>query len=295
MDIFLKSRVNELRVKNDQLAAAKLNVVELKHKAKELDSKLTTVESQKRSEGKAADSNLKMAVRETSARTVAETVAGVKRLYDHKTEETVAVVKRRYNERIEGVRKELEISEVERRRIDVNPANEIKSRTSIRNSIEHLKAELLRNPDSSLLQQFLFFASTNHFTGKQSNEIVLSWQGAQRGRPRVTRKFYRMSRQAPAVETSKKTRRRWIKAQADIIEAHMRLYSKAQCIDILKCLAKRTGLVVLNLNEISISVYDCIAIRDWVQTSNNGLYRMKQSIEALAPALARVMFPPAFL
>ena len=75
----------------------------------------------------------------------------------------------------------------------------------------------------------------------------------------------------------------------------MTLYSKAQCIDILKCLAERFGLLVLNLNEISLSVYDCIAIQDWVQTSNNGLYCMKQSIKALAPALASVMFPVGIL
>ena len=182
---------------------------------------------QKRSEDKAADLNFKMAVRETIARTVAETVAAVKRLHDDKTEETVAVVKRRYYDIIEGARKELVMSEVERRRIDDNLVKKIKSRASIRNVTDHLKEELLHNPDSALLQQFLLFALTKHFAGNQSNKIVLSWPGAVRGRPMVIRKFYKMPRQAPAVETSTKTCRMWIKAQADIREAHMTLCSKA--------------------------------------------------------------------
>ena len=136
---------------------------------------------------------------------------------------------------------------------------------------------------------------TKYFAGTQTDEFVLSWPGAFKGQPMVTKKFYKMPRQSASVGTSTQTQRRWIKAQADIIEGRMVPYSKEHTIDILKCLGDRLGLVVLDPNEISLSIHDLIAIRDWVQTSNNGLYRMKQSIEALAPALAGKMFPAGIL
>ena len=65
VDIMLASRWNEVRNKNDQLEAAKLNVRELKQKIKEMDTELKMVKSQKISEGKAADSRLTMAEKQS--------------------------------------------------------------------------------------------------------------------------------------------------------------------------------------------------------------------------------------
>ena len=128
--------------------------------------------------------------------------------------------------------------------------------------------EFLRNTDSARLQKFLFSVLNNHFTGtgKQSNEIVLSWPGAVRGRPRVTHKFYKIPRQ-PKSGSHPKTCHRWVKAQADILEARMALYSKEQVLEILECLAERYGLIIINPDKIRLSVHDCIALRDHIQTS----------------------------
>ena len=84
---------------------------------------------------------------------------------------------------------------------------------------------------------------------------------------------------------SEKSTRKWTRDQADVLKAHMICYAKKQNIEILKCLAERSDLIVLELASISFLVCDCIALRDWIQTSNNGIERLKTGIEAIAPVL----------
>ena len=79
---------------------------------------------------------------------------------------------------------------------------------------------------------------------------------------------------------------------SDVLDSHMILYTKEQKIEVLKCLAERLGLTALDSASDSFSLCDCIALRDWIQTSNNGIERMKIAIEAIAPVLAGLLIPP---
>ena len=70
-------------------------------------------------------------------------------------------------------------------------------------------------------------------------------------------------------------------------------FTKMQKIAILKRLAETLDLIVIDSASVSLSVYDCIALRDWIQTSNNGIERLKTGLEAIAPALAGLVIPPS--
>ena len=61
--------------------------------------------------------------------------------------------------------------------------------------------------------------------------------------------------------------------------------------DVMTAISKKRGYLFLKQNDLTLSVHDCIALRDYVGVANNGLHRIKQSIESLCPVLRGVLLP----
>ena len=70
------------------------------------------------------------------------------------------------------------------------------------------------------------------------------------------------------------------------MNVRMIAYTTTQKIEISKC-----DLIVINPASTSLSIYDCIALCDWIQTSNNGIEHLKTGLDAITPALSSLVFP----
>ena len=60
---------------------------------------------------------------------------------------------------------------------------------------------------------------------------------------------------------------------------------------ILKRIAHKSFFIVDHF-AITLTVAECVAIRDVIGTGNYGLYRLNQLIEALSPMLKGILIPP---
>ena len=60
---------------------------------------------------------------------------------------------------------------------------------------------------------------------------------------------------------------------------------------VLNMIAHRSGLLIVDHCELLLSVAQCVVLRDHVGTGTNGLYQLKQALEALLPILKGLLLP----
>ena len=101
-----------------------------------------------------------------------------------------------------------------------------------------------------------------------------------------------MPRRTPTIDVRAKSLRIWLGERASIVNSLVDDLSFGHFGDIMKHVAEDRGYLVLDKNKLMLSVANCIALRDYFGVANNGLQRLKQSIEALAPVLKGLLLPP---
>ena len=88
------------------------------------------------------------------------------------------------------------------------------------------------------------------------------------------------------------SRKRFLKKHAECMLQSCGTRGEDAVVALLKVLAKKNGLFVAERAKMGLSVAQSIVLRDHVKTSNNGLHRMKQCLEAFAPELKGVLLKP---
>ena len=68
--------------------------------------------------------------------------------------------------------------------------------------------------------------------------------------------------------------------------------SKEHFGSILKMIRHSSCFIVVDQRELMLSVAQCVVIGDHIGTGSNGLYRLKQALEALLPVLKGLLIPP---
>ena len=94
------------------------------------------------------------------------------------------------------------------------------------------------------------------------------------------------------VDAQPSSRKRWLKIRANELMDMVEAWSNKGALEILKIIAKRSDIFVAKRSDISLSIPQDIATRDHVVTGTNGLYRLKQALDAFCPALKGVLIPP---
>ena len=69
-------------------------------------------------------------------------------------------------------------------------------------------------------------------------------------------------------------------------------HSEEVVIELLRALAKKQDMVFAKKSDLQLSVAQSMVLRDHVGTGTNGLYRLKQALEVLCPALKGIVLPP---
>ena len=89
----------------------------------------------------------------------------------------------------------------------------------------------------------------------------------------------------------RESRKKWVWRKArDLIDL-VGSVSKEHFGSILKMIGHRSGFIIADHGELMLSVAQCVAIRDHIGTGSNGLYRLKQGLEALVPVLKGLLIP----
>ena len=103
---------------------------------------------------------------------------------------------------------------------------------------------------------------------------------------------YAKLRNKPANPNAKpQSRIRYVRNKAAEVLGILQSVNAEQYMEILKELAKKLGLLVISRESLQLTPSQCIVIRDYVGTSTNGLYRLKQALEALIPELRGDLMP----
>ena len=90
-----------------------------------------------------------------------------------------------------------------------------------------------------------------------------------------------------------KSRKIWVREKANNLTATVDGYDPKIKRMVLNQMAKKHGYLLVAKDEAQFSASQLIAIRDHVGTGTNGMYRVKQAVEALSdPILKGFFFPP---
>ena len=119
--------------------------------------------------------------------------------------------------------------------------------------------------------------------------VVTLWQS----KCRVPSRYRRVRRQRTLkADAQPSSRKRWLKIRANELMDMAEARSNEGALEILKIIAKRSDIFVAKRSDISLSIPQSIATQDHGVTGTNGLYRLKQALDAFCPALKGVLIPP---
>ena len=125
-----------------------------------------------------------------------------------------------------------------------------------------------------------------------TDEFVLKWKRADGAQSCSTRYTRLKRRSLLKTDASDSSRKRWVSTKARELIDLVGSVSKEHFGSILKMIGHRSGFIVVDHGELMLSVAQCVAIRDHIGTGSNGLYRLKQALEALLPVLKGLLIPP---
>jgi len=89
-----------------------------------------------------------------------------------------------------------------------------------------------------------------------------------------------------------KSRKKWIMRRLSSLVKDVGSYGEDLAVELIKALAKKEGMIFAKKSDFQLSVAHSLVLRDHVGTGTNGLYRMKQAIKVLCPALKGIVLPP---
>lgn len=122
--------------------------------------------------------------------------------------------------------------------------------------------------------------------GSNSGELTCS-----RGVPSLSFSLVSKRRAISATATAK-SRHRWLQRKVDEISTLLRQMSDTPTtVDAaLRSLAKVFGYSILKNSDVRLDANQCVALRDHMKATTNGIYRLKQSLDAFIPGLQ--IIPP---
>ena len=167
-------------------------------------------------------------------------------------------------------------------------------------AIMTLTNALAANQASHLIDKFvdLVLRCRANPTGDSANVIILRWKGYRNKRD-ITAKYYSVKDGTCGHNLSADalclSRDRFVSRKSAEMNSIVDSVSQGHFGPVMKAMAKRSGLFVIEHEKLLLSVADCIAVRDHLGIGTNGLYRLKQALEALVPFLKGLLIPPSII
>ena len=93
-------------------------------------------------------------------------------------------------------------------------------------------------------------------------------------------------------DVKERSRKDWTTGKAYKLMKLVGCTSKENIGSILKVIAEKSGLLILDHDELLLSVAQHVAVSDHVGTDTNSIYQLKQAIEALLPVLKGLLLLP---
>ena len=134
-----------------------------------------------------------------------------------------------------------------------------------------------------------------------ANQVIAQCTSAESGTISLTRGSgggkplrYQQEKRQRVMKTNAlpESRKRWLRLKAEELMDIAESRGDEGPLEILKIIARRSNIFVAKCSDVQLSIPQSIALRDHVITGTNGLYRLKQALDAFAPALKGILIRP---